>query len=81
MNNVFVLYDRMTDTVWYPLTDKAFDAVAGSKKGTKLEFVSKPEPELLGDWARKHPETKVMLPPKQDRRGKPAPHGGGANDG
>jgi hypothetical protein len=29
MGNVFVLYDRASDSVWYPLNDNSCDAVSG----------------------------------------------------
>jgi len=62
-NNVFVLYDRKTDSVWYPLTDGTLDAVSGPKKGEKIEFIAKPKRMSLGEWKAKHPDTLVMLPP------------------
>lgn len=62
-NNVFVLYDRKTDSVWYPLTGGTLDAVSGPKKGEKIEFIAKPERMTLGEWKAKHPDTLVMLPP------------------
>lgn len=62
-NNVFVLYDRKTDSVWYPLTNGTLDAVSGPKKGQKIEFIDKPERMSLGEWKRDHPDTLVMLPP------------------
>lgn len=70
MNNVFVLYDRTTDSVWYPLTDDTFDAVAGPYKGKKLPFITKPKVMRLHAWAKLHPETLVMLepPPSQGER-------------
>ena len=66
LNNVFVLYDRNTDSIWYPLTETTFDAVAGEQRGMQLDFLSKPEPVQLKDWVEAHPETLVMLPPPED---------------
>jgi hypothetical protein len=62
MNNVFVLYDRSTGSVWYPLTDESFDAVAGPVKGAQIEFVAKPDKMPLRDWVAAHPDTLVLLP-------------------
>ena len=67
-NNVFVLYDRSTDSLWYPLKDGAFDAVAGPKKGDQIPFVAKPDPVELAEWVKEHPNTLVLMPPP-DRRG------------
>jgi len=63
MNNVFVLYDRNTDSVWYPLTENSFDAVSGPNKGKSLPFLEEPEVMRLHAWASLHPETLVMLEP------------------
>ena len=61
MINTFVLYDRDTDSIWYPLTDDTMDAVAGARKGTAIEFAAKPPLVRLGDWANDHPETQVLV--------------------
>ena len=63
MNNTFVLYDRNTDSVWFPMTENSFDSVAGPTKGKKLPFLVEPEVMRLHKWARLHPETLVMLEP------------------
>ncbi len=68
MNNVFVLYDRETGTVWYPLKENTFDAVSGPDTGMKIEFISKPVPISLKDWAKDHPDTDVLLPTEEDRK-------------
>jgi len=60
-NNVFVLYDRATDTVWYPLDDGAFDAISGELKGSQLPFLDKPPIVSLGSWRLDHPDTLVLL--------------------
>jgi len=65
LNNVFVLYDRKTDSVWYPLEDDAFDAVAGPLQGMEIEFLAEPEVMRLREWRKKHPDTLVLLPPKR----------------
>ena len=38
MDNVFVLYDRATQSVWYP-GENALEAVSGSLKGSSIEFL------------------------------------------
>jgi hypothetical protein len=67
MNNTFVLYDRATGSVWYPLTDRTLDAVAGPEKGSKISFTAKPEPMPLKEWLKAHPGSKVLLPAERDR--------------
>jgi len=66
MNNVFVLYDRNTGSVWYPLHEGAFDAVAGEDRGKQIEFTAKPPKMPLAEWAREHPDTEVLLPTERD---------------
>jgi hypothetical protein len=61
--NTFVLYDRESGSVWYPLTGNTLNAVAGPEKGRSLEFLAKPRRTSLRQWRRRHPETLVLLPP------------------
>lgn len=58
---VFVLYDRATGSVWYPLDDGAFDAISGPRRGDRLPFLGKPPIVSLGEWRKSHPETDVLL--------------------
>lgn len=60
-NNIFVLYDRLTDSVWYPLKDGAFNAIGGRRHGDRIPFLEKPPILKLGDWREAHPETDVLL--------------------
>lgn len=63
MNNVFVLYDRATESVWYPSSDTALEAMSGAQKGRTIPFLDKPQPMTLGEWRARHPRTKVLRPP------------------
>jgi len=62
MNNVFVLYDRESESVWYPTSDKHLEATSGTKQGTRIEFLDKPTPMPLRQWLNAHPKTRVLLP-------------------
>lgn len=62
MDNVFVLYDRLTDSLWYPLGDGTMDAVAGQLKGTSIPLLDEPSPLRLEEWLKQHPDSKVLLP-------------------
>lgn len=64
-DNVFVLYDRLTESIWYPLSHGTMDAVAGPKKGTKIRYLDKPKPMALSKWRDRHPDTKVLMPPRR----------------
>jgi hypothetical protein len=60
-NNVFVLYDRTTESVWYPLSEGAIDAIGGRKRGDRIEVLDEPQVVTLEEWRRQHPDTKVLL--------------------
>lgn len=62
MNNVFVLFDRETESVWYPDEDGALEAVSGQRRGDLIPAVVHPEVLKLGDWLEKHPDSKILLP-------------------
>lgn len=66
-DRVFVLYDRATESVWYPLSDDTFDAISGSHKGASLPFVEEPDPIPLSEWVQRHPDTLVLLPDRVGR--------------
>ncbi len=59
--DVFLLYDRRTESLWYPLDDKQWTAISGRRKGETIPFIEKPSPISLGEWRERHPNTKVLL--------------------
>ena len=61
MNNVFVLYDREAESIWYPTDEKHLEATSGARKGTRIEFLKKPTPMPLGQWRKLHPKTRVLV--------------------
>ena len=67
MDDVFVLYDRGSDSIWYPIDDQTFQAVGGDKQGESLAILDEPAPMALGDWLDREPDTLVLLPPKRER--------------
>ncbi len=60
MRNTFVLYDRSTETVWYP-RESYLEATSGPRRGEKIPFIEKPEPMRLAEWGARHPETLVLI--------------------
>ena len=64
----FVLYDRETETLWYPMEDeegrKGLGGVAGPLQG---EFLPELESEYTSweKWKRAHPETGFMECPSR----------------
>ena len=59
--NVFLLYDRRTESLWYPLDDKQWTAISGPRKGESIPFIEKPAPIPLREWRKLHPKTRVLL--------------------
>lgn len=60
-NNTFVLYDRLTESVWYPMTDSGFEAIGGPASGRWIPFLAKPAVMPLSEWLEAHPDTQVLL--------------------
>ena len=65
MDHVFVLYDRATNSVWYP-GETGLEAVAGSRKGSSIPFLDKPAPIALSAWLEQQPASTVLLPSEED---------------
>ena len=59
--DVFLLYDRRTESLWYPLDGKQWTAISGPRKGESIPFIEKPAPIPLGEWRKLHPNTRVLL--------------------
>ena len=59
--NIFLIYDRRTESLWYPLDDHQWTAVSGIRKGETLPFIEEPPIMPLREWRGKHPDTTVLL--------------------
>ena len=57
----FLIFDRKTDSLWYPLDGTSWTAVSGPRNGETIPFMEQPPPITLGEWRRKHPNTVVLL--------------------
>ena len=62
-DDTFVLYDRSTESLWYPLDDTKWTAVSGPRMGETIPFIEEALVQL-GEWRKKHPDTTVLLGPK-----------------
>ena len=56
--NTFVLYDKETETLWYP-DEGGLVGIQGPYYGRKLEEVPS-EDVSWKEWVKKHPETKIL---------------------
>lgn len=59
--NVFLIFDRKTESLWYPLDDTKWTALSGPRKGETIPFLAEPGIVTLGEWRKQHPNTKVLL--------------------
>jgi hypothetical protein len=64
--NTFILYDRRTGSLWYPLDDGKWTAISGPRQGETIPFIEEPRPMPLGEWRSKHPGTVVLLGDRRD---------------
>ena len=59
--NTFLIFDRETDSLWYPLDGAQWTAISGPRSGETIPFIEHPSPLPLGEWRKKHPNTRVLL--------------------
>ncbi len=64
--NTFILYDRSTNSLWYPFDEEKWTAIAGPRSGETIPFIEEPEPVTLGEWRERHPDTVVLLGGQSD---------------
>lgn len=60
-NDLFLLYDRLTQSVWYPMEDGAINGIGGSQLDRRIAFLEKPPIVTLGEWRNLYPDTMVLL--------------------
>lgn len=66
MDSIFVLYDRNSDSIWYPSEDSTIDAVAGPRQGESIEILDEPSPLTLAQWLSEQPNSLVLLPTAEE---------------
>ena len=57
----FLIFDRRTESLWYPLDGARWTAVSGSHGGEAIPFIEQPSPVKLSAWRKQHPNTLVLL--------------------
>ena len=60
-DRTFVLYDRKTESVWYPYKSNELNALSGHYAGKALPWLSKTAPVTLADWRDEHADTLVLV--------------------
>ncbi len=68
--NTFLMFDRKTESLWYPLEGDEWTAISGPRRGEKIPFMEKPPVVSLGEWRAEHPGTLVLLGSKHSIEGK-----------
>ncbi len=59
--NVFVIYDRRTNSLWYPDETDRWIALSGPRQGEVIPIDAHPAVTTLGTWREAHPQTVVLL--------------------
>ena len=57
----FVLYDRKTESLWYPYRRQEMNALSGAQAGNALAFLDEPDKLPLSDWRQEHPDSLVLV--------------------
>lgn len=60
-NNTFLIYDRKTESVWYPHKPSEMNAISGLSTGSALPFLAEPDPLPLAEWRQSHPNSLVLV--------------------
>ena len=55
------MFDRKTESLWYPLDDTKWTAISGPRQGETIPFIAEPPVIPLGEWRKEHPNTVVLL--------------------
>lgn len=67
MKRTFVLFDRESDSIWYPGPNGTLEAVAGPRQGDTVSSVVESPIVTLGTWLDEHPESTILLPPPHSK--------------
>jgi len=63
---VFLIFDRNTESLWYPLSGEKWTAISGPRKGEVIPFIEESPVVTLGEWRKQHPKTTVLIGSKAD---------------
>ena len=64
--DVFLIYDRKTESLWYPLDNEKWTAISGARKGETISFMAEPGVVSLSEWRKKYPNSTVLLGSKRE---------------
>lgn len=59
--NTFLVYDRKTESIWYPYKPSEMNALTGQYAGNALPYLAEPARTSLGDWRKKHANSLVLV--------------------
>jgi hypothetical protein len=61
LDRTFVLYDRQTESLWYPLDSTHLTAISGPRINQTVPLLSTPEVTTLAEWVDRHPDTTILI--------------------
>ena len=64
--NTFIIFDRRTESLWYPLDNMQWTAISGERKGETIPFIEEPGVLPLRQWLQQYPESVVLLGDQRD---------------
>jgi len=64
--DTFILFDRRTSSLWYPLDDTQWTAISGERRGETIPFIEEPGVVPLGVWLKQYPASVVLLGDRSD---------------
>ena len=73
--DTFLIFDRKTESLWYPLDGTEWTAISGPRQGETIPFVTQTQPMPLGQWRQQHPDTVVLLGSKSEIEARSAERG------
>jgi len=62
--DTFLLYDRKTESMWYPYKSNEMNALSGPFAGSVLPYLAEPVRMSLADWRSKHSDSLVLVEKK-----------------
>jgi len=61
-SSLFVLYDKETESLWYPFDSTGLTGITGAYKDRKLTELTQLTRTPWSDWKDSHPATGYLLP-------------------
>ena len=60
-DRTFLVYDRKSESIWYPHKPGEMNAMSGKWAGRSLPLLAEPERVQLAQWRDAHPDSLVLV--------------------